>query len=210
MEQKNHKASLSGIAVVILAAGRASRMGREKLLLMLGDKPVIRHVAETVCRSELDGISDTVVVANPRNQDSIRAVLAGLDLRIICNPSFEQGLGTSIATGVGAAVGSDASALLLVQGDQPFVNAEVLRRLIDEWREHQSAFVASSYDEITTTPVIFSRALFAEMAALKGDVGARSVLRNHGGRVITFPAWRGADLDTEEDYERVQQLFAKL
>lgn len=210
MVQKNHKASPSGITVVILAAGRASRMGREKLLLMLGDKPVIRRVAETVCHSELDGISDTVVVANPRNRDSIRAVLAGLDLRIVCNPSFEQGLGTSIATGVGAAVGSDASALLLVQGDQPFVNAEVLRRLIDEWREHQSAFVASSYDEITTTPVIFSRALFAEMAALKGDVGARSVLRNHGGRAITFPAWRGADLDTEEDYERVQQLFAKL
>jgi molybdenum cofactor cytidylyltransferase len=210
MEQKNHKASLSGVTVVILAAGRASRMGREKLLLMLGDKPVIRRVAEMVCHSELDGLSDTVVVANPRNQDSIRAVLAGLDLRIVCNPSFEQGLGTSIATGVAAAVGSDASALLLVQGDQPFVNAEVLRRLIDEWREHQSAVVASSYNEITTTPVIFSRALFAEMAALKGDVGARSVLRNHGGRVITFPAWRGADLDTEEDYERVRQLFAKL
>ena len=209
MDQKDHKESLSGIAVVILAAGRASRMGREKLLLMLGDKAVIRRVAEMVCDEKLDGISDIVVVANPRNQDLIRAVLADLDLRVVCNPSFEQGLGTSIATGVDAA-GSDATALLLVQGDQPFVDAEVLRRLIDEWQAHQTAFVASSYDEITTTPVIFSRALFAEMAVLKGDVGARSVLRNHEGRVVTLPAWRGADLDTEEDYERVQQLFAKL
>ena len=103
MDQKDHKESLSGIAVVILAAGRASRMGREKLLLMLGDKAVIRRVAEMVCDEKLDGISDIVVVANPRNQDSIRAVLADLDLRVVCNPSFEQGLGTSIATGVDAA-----------------------------------------------------------------------------------------------------------
>jgi len=209
MKQKEHKESVDGIAVVILAAGRASRMGREKLLLLLGDKPVIKRVAEMVCEAELNGISDVVVVANPRNQDSIRTVLADLNLRIVCNPSFEQGLGTSIASGV-AAAGPRASALLLIQGDQPFVNAEVLRRLIAEWREHQTAFVASSYDEITTTPVIFSRPLFAEMAALKGDAGARSVLRNHQGRVVSFPAWRGADLDTEEDYERVQQRFAKL
>jgi molybdenum cofactor cytidylyltransferase len=208
MAQKNQRELVARITAVILAAGRASRMGREKLLLMLGDKPVIRHVAEMVRGAGLDEICDIVVVANPRNQDSVRAALADLDLRIICNPSFELGLGTSIATGV-AAAGPDANALLLVQGDQPFVNAEILRRLIAEWREHQSAFVASSYDEITTTPVLFSRALFAEMAALKGDVGARSVVRNHEGRVVAFPAWRGADLDTEDDYERVQQLFAK-
>jgi molybdenum cofactor cytidylyltransferase len=206
MERKDHRELGAGITVVILAAGRASRMGREKLLLRLGEKPVIRHVAETVCGGGLSDISEVVVVANPRNEDSIRAVLGDLPLRIVCNSSYEQGLGTSIAMGVVAAR-PDSSALILVQGDQPFVNADLLQRLINEWREYQTAYVASSYDEITTTPVLFSRSLFAEMAALQGDVGARSVLRNHEGRLVAFPPWRGADLDTEDDYLRVQQLW---
>ena len=206
MKHNDHKETEGGVAVVILAAGRASRMGREKLLLGLGGKPIIRHVAETVCGAGLTDVSEIVVVANPRNQEAIHEAVADLNLRIVCNPSFEKGLGTSIAAGVAAAA-PDARALLLIQGDQPFVDADVLRRLIAEYRQYKTAFVASSYDDVTTTPVLFSRVLFAEMAALHGDVGARSVLRNHKGRLVAFPAWRGTDLDTEDDYRRVQQLW---
>ena len=202
----NENKELGGdITAVLLAAGRASRMGREKLLLMLGEKPVIWHVVRSVCDA---GLSDIVVVANPRNEDSIRQALNRLNVRIVCNPSYQQGLASSIATGV-AAVGSDAIALLLVQGDQPFVTAEMLRLLVTDWRENKADFVAASYDGITTTPVLFGRALFGEMAALEGDVGARSVLKNHKGRVVSFPAWHGADLDTEDDYRRAQLLWQK-
>jgi molybdenum cofactor cytidylyltransferase len=202
---KHNEFSKSGgnITVVILAAGRASRMGREKLLLMLGEKPVIRHVVQSVRGA---GLSDIVVVTNPRNEDLIRQVLDDQNIRIVCNPSYEQGLASSIAAGV-AAVSSDAIALLLVQGDQPFVNAEMLRFLVADWRKDKADYVAASYDTVTTTPVLFGRPLFDEMAALEGDVGARSVLRNHNGRVIPFPAWHGIDLDTEDDYRRVLEVW---
>lgn len=205
MKRNAYSESGGDITVVILAAGRASRMGREKLLLMLAEKPVIWHVVQSVCGA---GLSDIVVVANPRNEDSIRQVLDDLNVRIVCNPSYEQGLASSIAMGV-AAIGSNAIALLLVQGDQPLVNAEMLRFLVTDWRRSKADFVAASYDDVTTTPVLFGSALFTEMAALQGDVGARSVLRNHKGRVIPFPAWRGTDLDTEDDYRKVQQLWQK-
>jgi molybdenum cofactor cytidylyltransferase len=205
MKRDAHSKSADKITVVILAAGRASRMGREKLILMLGEKPVIWHVVKHVRDATL---SDIVVVANPRNEHSIRHVLDGLNVRIVCNPSYEQGLASSIVAGV-AEVRSDTDALLLVQGDQPFVSAEMLRHLVTEWCENETDFVAASYDDITTTPVLFGRALFGEMAALQGDVGARSVLKNHHGRVIPFPAWHGTDLDTEDDYRRVQELWRK-
>jgi molybdenum cofactor cytidylyltransferase len=191
------------ITVVILAAGRATRMGREKLLLMLGGKPVIRRVVETVCSA---GFKDIVVVVNPRNEISIRQVLADLEVRMVCNPSFEQGLASSIVVGVESA-SAGVCALLLVQGDQPLVSAEMLRLLVTEWRENQTDFVAASYNDVTTTPVLFGRSLFTEMSALQGDVGARSVLRNHAGRLMAFPAWCGTDLDNEGDYRRVQQLW---
>jgi molybdenum cofactor cytidylyltransferase len=205
MKRSEYGNSADKITVVILAAGRASRMGREKLLLMLGEKPVIRHVVQHVLDAEMH---DIVVVVNPRNEYYIRQVLDGLNVRLVSNPSYEQGLASSIVAGV-AEVRSDTDALLLLQGDQPFVSAEMLRHLVTEWCENETEFVAASYDDITTTPVLFGRALFGEMAALQGDVGARSVLKNHHGRVIPFPAWHGTDLDTEDDYRRVQELWRK-
>jgi molybdenum cofactor cytidylyltransferase len=208
MEQKTHQELGGFVAEVILAAGRASRMGREKVLLDLGGKPVISHVLDAVCNAELSDASNIVIVANPRNEDSIRSVVGRSKVRVVCNLSFEQGLGSSIGAGV-AATAPDASALLLMQGDQPLVSAAMLLRLIVEWRESQTDYVAASYDEITTTPVLFSHALFAEMSQLQGDVGARSVLRNHKGRVVAFPSWRGTDIDTEDDYRKVQQLWQK-
>jgi molybdenum cofactor cytidylyltransferase len=203
MKRNAYSESSNNITVVILAAGRASRMGREKLLLTLGGQPIIRHVVETVRAA---GFRDIVVVANPLNEVSIGQVLADLEVRVVGNPSFEQGLASSIAAGV-ASVSADAISLLLVQGDQPLVNAEMLKLLVAEWHENKGDFVAASYNDVVTTPVLFGRSLFKEMAALQGDVGARSVLRNHPGRFVSFPAWLGADLDTEEDYHRVQQLW---
>jgi molybdenum cofactor cytidylyltransferase len=203
MKRNTPSESSDDITAVILAAGRASRMGREKLLLKLGGQPVIQRVVGSV-RSA--GFKDVIVIANPRNEVSIRQALADVDARLVCNPSFEQGLASSIAAGV-AAVGADAIAMLLVQGDQPLIDADMLRALVVQWRSVDTDFVAASYDDVTTTPVLFGRSLFAEMMALRGDVGAKSVLRNHSGRLISFPAWRGTDLDTEDDYVRVQQLW---
>lgn len=191
------------IIAVVLAAGCASRMGREKVLLALDGTPVIHHVVRSVRDA---GLTDVVVVVNPRNEEAIGEALASLNVRTISNPLFHEGLASSIAVGV-AAVNSGTEALMLIQGDQPLVGAAMLRRLITEWREHGTEFVAASYDDVTTTPVLFSRAVFEEMAALRGDVGARSVLRNHKGLSISFPAWCGADMDTEDDYRRIQQLW---
>ena len=191
---------------MVLAAGLARRMGRDKLGLMLGGKPVIRQVAETVLAACLH---EVIVVINPRSGDAIREALDGLPLSFVCNDRFEEGIASSIATGA-AAVSSGCEAMILVQGDQPLVTSEMLRALFDAWREGGSEFVAAAYDGVITTPVLFGRALFGELEALSGDTGARSVLGRHKGRTISFPQWRGIDLDTDEDYARVLRIWATL
>jgi len=191
---------------VVLAAGLARRMGRDKLTLTLGDRPVIRHVAEMVLSAPL---LEAIVVINPRNGDAIREALHGLSLRLVCNERFEEGIASSIAAGA-AAVSSGSEAMILIQGDQPLVTAEMLRALIDAWRQGGCEFVAAAFGDVTTTPVLFGCSLLGELAALRGDTGARSVLKRHQGRTISFPQWRGIDLDTDEDYAEVQRIWATL
>src|SRR5262245_62047547 len=195
----------AAVSAVVLAAGRASRMGEEKLLLPLGDKPVIRHVVESV---DCAGMLETVVVVNPRNRDAIADLLSDLSpCRLVCNERFQDGIASSIAAGTGAV--SDASqALVLVQGDQPFVTSEMPRVLVSVWEEGQPAFVAASYDGLVTTPVLFTRALYRELRALEGDVGARAVLRRHPGKAVAFPRWTGSDLDTAADYAALRKEWS--
>lgn len=191
----------AAVSAVVLAAGRASRMGEEKLLLPLGDKAVLRHVVETV---DCAGMRETVVVVNPRNRDAITALVSDLAGRVVCNERYQDGIASSIATGTGA-VADDSEALVLVQGDQPMITSEMLQALVSVWRQERPAFVAASYDGLTTTPVLFARALYSELRALEGDVGARAVLRRHAGKTVAFPSWMGSDLDTRSDYDALQK-----
>jgi molybdenum cofactor cytidylyltransferase len=181
-------------------------MGRGKLTLPLGDRPVIRHVAEAVLSMRLH---EAVVVINPRSGDAIRDALHGLPLKFVCNERFEEGIASSIAAGA-EAVSPNCEAMILVQGDQPLVTAEMLRALIGAWAQGNCEFVAAAFGDVITTPVLFSRPLLAELAALRGDTGARSVLKRHHGQTIGFPRWRGIDLDTDEDYAEVQRIWATL
>jgi molybdenum cofactor cytidylyltransferase len=130
---------------------------------------------------------------------------------VLINPRAGEGIGTSIGLAA-ASVAPTSQAMLLAQGDQPLVERGMMRALVRTWREESPDFVASSYDEVVTTPVLFSSRLLHELRALGGDRGARSVLEKcfDRGRVLAFPAWRGTDVDTPDDYERVRHLAASL
>jgi molybdenum cofactor cytidylyltransferase len=194
----------AAVSAVVLAAGRASRMGEEKLLLPLGDRPVLRHVVESVDRA---GMRETVVVVNPHNRDAITALVSDRPRRVVCNERFQDGIASSIAAGT-RAISENGEALVLVQGDQPLVTGEMLRALVSVWRQQRVPFVAASYDGLITTPVLFVRALYPELRELQGDVGARAVLRRHSGRTVAFPRWMGSDLDTRADYDALQKEWS--
>jgi molybdenum cofactor cytidylyltransferase len=193
----------SFVSAVILAGGLARRMGREKVLLTVDGEPLVRRVVREVVAL---GLSEILVVANQHNRDAVFAALSDLPVQVLTNERADDGIGTSIALAA-SSVASTSQALLLLQGDQPFVERGMLRTLIAEWRRRAPDFVASSYGNVVTTPVLFTRHLFEELRALRGDSGARSVLERHAnaGRVLDFPRWRGVDVDTPEDYRLVCQ-----
>ncbi len=175
-------------------------MGRPKLLLDWGGKPVIRRAVERV---RVGGVDEVLVVV--AREAAIREALSGLPVRFVENPEPEAGQASSIARGV-AALGPGASAVLIALGDQPALPPEVIPRLVETFNQTGKAIVAPLYRGVQGNPVLFAAAVFPELRALTGDRGARSVVEKDPARVtlVSFDLAMPADLDTFEDYERLR------
>jgi len=183
------------ISAVVLAAGASTRMGRNKLLLPLGDEPIVRRTVRQVLEA---GFDDVLVVAGFEHERTL-AALEGLAIRHAVNEAFATGMGSSFQTAV-AELG-DTEAAMFTLGDQPFVTAAHYRLLPEAYRTHPCGIVCVKYGAVTAPPHLFDRELFPELAALVH--GARSVLDRHRDRttVLQFPEDLLMDIDTPEDYE---------
>jgi len=187
------------IAAVMLAAGLARRMGRQKLLLQLQGKPVVRWSVEHI----VPHVEDVVIVTGP-DDTAIRQALDGLTVRFAVNPRPQDGQGTSIAAGV-AALKPWTTAALIALGDQPRMPAVVVPALLEAFRRTGKAIIAPLYQGVQGTPVLFSSEVFAELRVLKGDAGARAVVKENLERVetVAFDLAMPPDVDTPEDYAKL-------
>jgi molybdenum cofactor cytidylyltransferase len=187
------------IAAVVLAAGFARRMGRQKLLLDFKGKPVVRWSVEAV----LPHVGDCVVVTG-HDDAAVRAALGGLGVRFAVNPRPQDGQGSSIAVGV-AALKPRTAAAVIVLGDQLRTPADVLPALLVAQARRQKSVVAPSYRGTRGTPVVFSSDVFPELRALRGDEGARAIVAADPERVevVAFDVAMPDDVDTPEDFARL-------
>ena len=187
------------IAAIVLAAGFARRMGRQKLLLELQGKPVVRWSVEAI----LPHVGDTIVVTG-QDDEAVRAALAGLAVRFAVNPRPQAGQGSSIAVGA-AALKPWTAAALVALGDQPRLPEGLIARLLAERERSGKAIVAPVFQGTQGTPVLFAAAVFDELRALDGDAGARSVVQARPERVarLAIDAPMPPDVDTPEDYARL-------
>lgn len=191
------------VSALILAAGSSARMGRPKQLLDWGGRPLVRAAAEVALAARLDPV--LVVVGGARAE--VEAALADLPLRIVDNPDYVAGQSTSLHAGI-AALGPAADAVVVLLGDQPFVTAAIVDRLVADWQASAAPIVAPVYAGQRGNPVLFARAIFPELLVIQGDQGARAVLAADPARVrlVAFDDPRPlADIDTPEDYERLSR-----
>jgi molybdenum cofactor cytidylyltransferase len=187
------------IASIVLAAGFARRMGRQKLLLDLRGKPVVRWSVEAV----LPHVGDVVVVTG-QDDAGVRGALEGLPVRFVLNPRPQAGQGSSIAVGM-AALKPWTAAVLIALGDQPRLPDAVIPALLRAREKTGKPIAAPVYRGAQGTPVLFAGEVFAELSALAGDAGARAVVQARPERVarVEIDAPMPLDVDTPEDYARL-------
>lgn len=166
------------IAAIVLAAGRASRMGSNKLVAELDGEPIVRHTVRAVLGSR----ANPVIVVTGHEADEVRAALAGLDVKLVHNPAYAEGMSTSLRAGVAAAGSVDAAMICL--GDMPRLAAEHLDAVIDAFRAGDpDDIVVPTCDRKRGNPVLWPRRYFAEIAELSGDVGARALIDRFAAHV---------------------------
>jgi molybdenum cofactor cytidylyltransferase len=203
-------------AAIILAAGTSSRIGedRHKLLLPLGDRPVIAHVLDAVLASQ----ARPVLLVLGHRSAQLRAVLAPYlahpEVHPVDNPHYQQGMSTSIHAGITelAHLVPDCDSALIMLGDQPLLSAAILDTLIEARHTTHSRIIAPLYQGQRGNPVLFERNLFPELREVQGDEGGRAVLTRHRTEVTSIElgsTHANYDVDTWDAYEAVVKEWHK-
>jgi len=171
--------------------------GSNKLLAEIGSKPLARIVVEQALASR----ARPVIVVTGHERERVEAALAGLPVRLVHNPDFAKGLGSSLRTGI-AAVPAEADGVIVCLGDMPQVDAALIDRLIAAFDPERSALaVVPTIEGKRGNPVLWSRRFFPELMAIEGDVGARHLIGLYGEAVVEVPLTGKAalvDIDTPE------------
>ena len=199
------------ISAILLVAGRSTRFGSNKLLMPLGGMPVVRRAALSLVESK----AAEVIAVTGHQAAEVERAMENLNLRLTHNPAFESGQATSLIAGLNEAAG-DAEGYLFALGDQPLIGQLVIDRLIDAFAASGGKALAAApyFEGRRGNPVLLSSALREELASLKGDEGARGILRTlqaeSPDRLAPVEVdgeeifW---DLDTAEDFEKLQSKF---
>jgi len=202
------KSTHSEISAVILAAGSSRRMGQPKLLLPWGNTPlgkaastVIGQVTGVVCAA---GVFDPVMVTG-RAEQEIRAATAAFGVRWVHNPAYAHTeMLQSLQIGL-REVSREASACLIVLGDQPQIEGVVIDQILAAFRTEPHRILIPSYQQRRGHPWLVQRDLWDELLELPADANLRIFLNRHLSEIdylnVTTPTVL-MDLDTPEDYAR--------
>jgi molybdenum cofactor cytidylyltransferase len=191
------------VAAVVLAAGRATRMGGHKLLLPLAGRPLVLWAVDAALGSKA---AETIVVAG-HEAERLAEVLEGRPLTVVVNARHEEGLSTSLQAGVRAAAEA-CDAVVFLLADQPFVDSALVDRLIDRFAESGMDAVRPVVGDRPVHPVLMSARLFPEILEQRGDVGGREIIERHPDRVCLVPVEDrrvAQDIDSLEDYEAARE-----
>ena len=184
------------VEACVLAAGVGRRMGFAKHLYALEGVPLLERAVRALAGTTATPIRVVLRVGDAEGLELARKLRG--DARF-AEPAGE-GRAASVRAAV-RAVSPDAAGLLVALADQPYLEPDDFAALLAEFGRGAHGIVRARYAGEPGTPVIFSRAYFAELLQLRGDDGGRNVIAAHADRVrfVDLPAERGLDLDTPED-----------
>ena len=190
------------ISAIILAAGESRRMGvQNKLLLQIDSEVLIRKFVKSVSNS----LVDAVLVVVGFEAEKIKAVLHDQAVKFVENPSYEEGMTTSIQSGVRAS-SNESTGLMICLADMPFAETSDLNLLIQAFNDYRntesSLIIVPVFQGKRGNPVLFSEVFRDKILTHKGE-GCREIVRQFPHYVKEVSMENDnllRDIDTPEDY----------
>ena len=195
------------IAVIILAAGGSTRMGKPKQLLAVHTTTLLGITIKNALLCE----AEKVFCVLGSEFKKVKGSLKNFDIEIIRNASYKNGLSTSIHEGIKHIDRKFYDAALIMLGDQPSISPQYLNDLINTFKNHKNKVVASNYNNTLGVPAIFPKHTFNKLQELKGDKGAKAFLNSNTTTIISIDTITELlDIDTEEDYNNYLKSLSFL
>jgi molybdenum cofactor cytidylyltransferase len=193
------------IPLIVLAAGKSTRMGKPKANLRLNESDTfLTGIIRTFQDAQVD---DVVVVLGHEAAAVLKSVeQSGLSPRFIVNEQYESGQLSSILAGLRAIDRPGVNAMLMTLVDVPLVSAATVRGVLERYRTTHAPVVRPVHGAVHGHPVLIDRSLFNEIRAADPRRGAKPIIRAHvsaAGDVEVDDEGAFTDIDTPEDYKRV-------
>lgn len=197
----NQKLLQNNLSAIVLAAGQSGRMAPEnKLLLPFPKKTIIQRVLDEIV--PLNFIQILVVLGFEK--DKLMEVLKDYPARFYYNPNYKRGMSSSIQVGI-SQTKPNVDGYMIFLGDMPWIDQNLLKTLIQTfYTKPKTTIVVPAFQKRQGNPVIFSKKYKKDLLSLKGDRGARSVIKKFQDQVIEVQIQNERlllDIDTWEDFE---------
>jgi len=203
------------VSAVVLAAGMSTRMGQNKLLLNFREKPLIVHAVDTLLASDIDEV--IVVLGHEiekvrdqleRSIDLANKAVPGKPVQLVQNPDYQNGLSTSVRTGV-KAVSRQANGIMIYLADQPLLEPEDVNRIVAGFaaaKEVNKSIVVPFFRGERGNPVILDASLRDSILGIVGDVGCKGVIKRYPEKVYAIEMENDhvvRDMDDVQAYQRL-------
>lgn len=188
------------ITGIYLAAGKGTRMGRDKLSLPLGNHRLGMWALEKAIQSHLDKV---IVISTQTNHSLFTSMV---DNKLMISPLKNElnKQSDSIKAGLDFAILLQSDAVIIILADQPFITSAIINQLIEVYkRDPTKLFVAASFKGNMRPPILISKKLFNDIYTLEGDQGAKKILMNKRHEGILVPFFDGKifeDIDRMDEY----------
>lgn len=184
------------IALIILAAGDSSRLGQPKQLLLRGDQSMIEYMVSECTQSELGPV---YVVTGKYHMEISNQIV---NTKILYNENWQEGMSSSIAFAISNIDLGLVDGAIIILSDQVHFEKNILAEITRIVRTNKYKIINCQYDKGLGPPTYFDKTLFVELANLKGENGAKEIVKKYITDCVSidFPNG-GIDLDTEEDLD---------
>ena len=185
-------------SIVVLAAGKSSRMGTPKQLLRIGKKTFIERVLENA--KELNSV-DIICILGANAQDIKPFIPNGVE--VLYNENWTKGMGNSLAKGIGHLNDDPIESVMILLADQPIIEVADLKKMLEMGSKYPHEIIASDYHGSLGVPAIFPKKHFPDLTQLEGNKGAKEMLMKLENQVHKYEHSSPiVDIDTQEEYLR--------